>query len=160
MLNIEGYPWLQKAPWRNTDFDQIIMEINVYLPKYMMSDRKQISGAIGKDLRGRVAFTGLWAVGQEREIWVLSSSCSADVTLLRLLPISISEILRRWHFALPPTNLWLAILISASCPCVSSVEITVCWGGVGGAKVLKSLFSGGGGGGVLRGITSAKFWFL
>lgn len=74
---------------------------------------------------------------------------SADVTLLRSLPISISEILRRWHFALPPTNLWLAILISASCPCVSSVEITVCWGGVGGAKVLKSLFSGGGG--VLRG---------
>lgn len=74
MLNIEGYPWLQKAPWRDTDFDQIIMEINVYLPKYMMSDRKQISRAIGKDLRGRVAFTGLWAVGQEREIWVLSSS--------------------------------------------------------------------------------------
>ena len=129
MLNIEGDPWLQKAPWRDTDFDQIIMEINIYVPKYMMSDRKQISRAIGEDLRGRVVFTGLGAVGQEREIRVLLPSCSADVTVLRSLPISISEILRRWHFALPPTNLWLVILISASCLCVSSVEITVCWGG-------------------------------
>lgn len=35
VLNIKDYPWLQKALWRDTDFDQILVEINISVPKYV-----------------------------------------------------------------------------------------------------------------------------
>lgn len=73
---------------------------------------KRIHRVLGETER-QLAFKGMGVVCQKGDTWVPLSSDSADTTV-HCQSGSVT-FLRASYFPMPPTDLWLAILISVSC---------------------------------------------